>query len=88
MKIEFWSIGKQHDAGIKSAVEEYTKRLGKYCQLKWQIIPVPKNAAMLSENDLKKLEGKMILEWLDKNWTKKMSIFKKPKKLLEKNIFH
>lgn len=69
MKIEFWSIGKQHDAGIKSAVEEYTKRIAKYCQLQWQIIPVPKNAAMLSENDLKKLEGKMILEWLDKDST-------------------
>ncbi len=69
MKIEFWSIGKQHDAGIKSAVEEYTKRIRKYCQLQWQIIPVPKNAAMLSENDLKRLEGKMILEWLDKDST-------------------
>lgn len=69
MKIEFWSIGKQHDAGIKAAIDEYSKRIGKYCQMQWQIIPVPKNAAMLSENDLKRLEGKMILDWLDKDTT-------------------
>ena len=67
MKIEFWSIGKQHDAAIKTAIEDYSKRINKYCSLKWQIIPVPKNAGMLSENDLKKLEGKMILEWLEKD---------------------
>jgi 23S rRNA (pseudouridine1915-N3)-methyltransferase len=69
MKIEFWSIGKQHDAGIKSAIEDYSKRINKYCSLKWEIIPVPKNAAMLSENDLKRLEGKMILDWIDKDTT-------------------
>ena len=69
MKIEFWSIGKQHDAGIKAAIDEYSKRISKYCQLQWQVIPVPKNAAMLSENDLKRLEGKMILDWLDKDTT-------------------
>ena len=69
MKIEFWSIGKKHDANIKSAIEEYSKRISKYCPLQWQIIPVPKNAGMLSENDLKRLEGKMILEWLDRDTT-------------------
>lgn len=69
MKIEFWSIGKQHDAGIKSAIEDYSKRINKYCSLKWEIIPVPKNAAMLSANDLKRLEGKMILDWIDKDTT-------------------
>ena len=67
MKIEFWSIGKAHDASIKDAIEDYSKRIGKYCTLKWQIIPAPKNAGMLSDNDLKRLEGKMILEWLEKD---------------------
>ena len=66
MKIEFWSIGKQHDPSIRIAIEDYTKRITKYCPIKWEILPVPKNAGMLSENDLKKLEGKMILEWIEK----------------------
>ena len=66
MKIEFWSIGKAHDQMLKSAIDMYTTRVEKYAQVNWQILPVPKNAGMLSEMDLKRLEGKMILEWLDK----------------------
>ena len=66
MKIECWSIGKAHDPAIRDAIEDFTSRVNKYTTAKWQILPVPKNAGMLSEIDLKKLEGKMILEWLDK----------------------
>lgn len=69
MKIEFWSVGKSHDQQLKSAIEMYTARIEKYSQVSWQILPVPKNAGMLSEMDLKKQEGKMILEWLDKDTT-------------------
>jgi 23S rRNA (pseudouridine1915-N3)-methyltransferase len=67
MKIEFWSIGKANEKSIKDAIKEYTSRIQKYCPIHWEIIPVPKNAAMMSELDLKRMEGKMILEWLDKD---------------------
>ena len=67
MKIEFWSIGKPHDPALKTAIDMYTARLEKYAPVCWQILPVPKNAGMLSEMDLKRLEGKMITEWLDKD---------------------
>ncbi|MDB5206252.1 MAG: rRNA ((1915)-N(3))-methyltransferase RlmH [Flavisolibacter sp.] len=61
MKISFWSVGKSHDAYVKSGIEEFTKRLGNYFPVQWNIIPVPKNAGMLSEIDLKKREGEIIL---------------------------
>lgn len=64
MKISFWSIGKAHEAYVKSGVEEFTKRLSNYFPVQWNIIPVPKNAGMLSEIDLKKREGDMILDFL------------------------
>jgi 23S rRNA (pseudouridine1915-N3)-methyltransferase len=66
MKISFWSIGKNHDAYIKAGVEEFTQRISKYFKVEWTIIPVPKNAASLSETDLKKKEGEMLLAKLDK----------------------
>jgi 23S rRNA (pseudouridine1915-N3)-methyltransferase len=69
MKIAFWSIGKAHDPALKAAIEDYTARIQKYAPVKWEILPVPKNAGMLSEMDLKRLEGKMIMEWLDKDST-------------------
>jgi 23S rRNA (pseudouridine1915-N3)-methyltransferase len=64
MKIQFWSIGKSHDPYIKDAVEDFSKRIGKYFSTEWNIIPVPKNTGMMSEMDLKKKEGEMILSWL------------------------
>ncbi len=67
MKLSFWSIGKNNEAYIKTGVDEFTKRIGKYFKVEWNIIPVPKNAGMLSEMDLKKKEGEMILEWLGKD---------------------
>lgn len=65
MKISFWSIGKAHEPYVKTGVEDFTKRINRYYKTAWEIIPVPKNAANLSEMDLKKKEGETILEWLE-----------------------
>ena len=67
MKIQFWAIGKNNEAYIKTGVEDFTKRISNYYPVKWNIIPVPKNAGMMSEMDLKRKEGELVLEWLDKN---------------------
>ena len=64
MKISFWSVGKSHELYVKAGIEEFTKRLSNYFPVQWTIIPVPKNAGMLSEADLKKREGEMILGFL------------------------
>ena len=67
MKISFWSIGKNNEPYIKTGVEEFTNRIARYFKVEWSIIPVPKNAGMMSELDLKKKEGEVILEWLNKD---------------------
>jgi 23S rRNA (pseudouridine1915-N3)-methyltransferase len=67
MKIQFWSIGKNHEAYVKAGIEDFTKRISKYFSIEWIIIPVPKNAGMMSEMDLKKKEGEMLLDWLKKD---------------------
>ncbi len=66
MKILFWSVGKSHEAYVKAGVDDFTRRISRYYKTEWDILPVPKNAAMLSEADLKKREGETILEWLNK----------------------
>ena len=60
MKISFWSVGKAHDAYVKNGIEEFTKRLSNYFPVQWTILPVPKGAGMLPEQELKKREGDMI----------------------------
>jgi 23S rRNA (pseudouridine1915-N3)-methyltransferase len=67
MKIQFWSIGKNHEPYVKKGIEDFTRRISKYFPVEWNIIPVPKNAGMMSEMDLKKKEGETILAWLKKD---------------------
>src|ERR1043166_816431 len=67
MKIHFWAIGKNHEPYVKAGVEDFTKRISKYFSVEWNIIPLPKNSGMMSEMDLKKKEGEMILGWLKKD---------------------
>ena len=64
MRIELWSFGKAHESHVKSGIEEFTKRLNHYFKTEWILIPTPKNTGMLSELDLKKKEGAIILDWL------------------------
>ncbi|RYZ44405.1 MAG: 23S rRNA (pseudouridine(1915)-N(3))-methyltransferase RlmH, partial [Chitinophagaceae bacterium] len=61
MKISFWSIGKAHEGYVKSGIDDFTKRLSNYFPVQWNIIPVPKNAGLLSETDLKKREAAIVL---------------------------
>lgn len=67
MKISFWSIGKTNETYIKEGVEDFTNRISRYYKVEWNIIPVPKNAGMMSESDQKKKEGEIILDWLKKD---------------------
>jgi 23S rRNA (pseudouridine1915-N3)-methyltransferase len=67
MKLQFWSIGKAHEAYVKAGIEDFTRRIAHYYPVDWNLIPTPKNAGMLSEMDLQKKEGELILDWLKKD---------------------
>jgi len=67
MKLQFWTIGKAHEPYVKEGVEMFTKRIGNYYPVDWNIIAPPKNAAVLSEVDLKIKEGEIILASLQKD---------------------
>ena len=67
MKIQLWSIGKPHEASLKSAIDDYTKRISRYFPVEWKIIPVPKNSATLPEEELKIKEAELIISLLKKD---------------------
>ena len=67
MKISFWSVGKTHEPYIKDGVEDFTRRISRYFKAEWNIIPAPKNAAAMSETELKKKEGEAILQLAGKD---------------------
>jgi 23S rRNA (pseudouridine1915-N3)-methyltransferase len=64
MKIALWTIGKAHESYVKAGIEEYTKRLSKYFPTEWNIIPVPKNATLLPEAEMKQKEAASVLQLL------------------------
>ena len=66
MRLQFWTIGKAHEAYVKEGIEIFTKRIGNYFPVEWNIIPVPKNAATLDENTLKEKEADIICAALKK----------------------
>jgi 23S rRNA (pseudouridine1915-N3)-methyltransferase len=66
MKLQFWTVGKAHETYVKEGIELFTKRIANYYPVEWNIVPMPKNAATLSEPDLKKKEGEIILNGLNK----------------------
>ena len=66
MKIQFWSVGKNNESFVDEGIKLFTKRISNYYPVEWQIIPTPKNAAVLSDVDLKQKEGETILNLLKK----------------------
>ena len=67
MKISFWSVGKANETYVKEGVDDFTRRISRYFKTEWTIIPTPKNAATMSEVELKKKEGEAILQLLGKD---------------------
>ena len=66
MKLQFWTIGKGHESYVKEGIELFTKRITNYYPVEWNIFAMPKNAATLSETELKKKEGEIVLNALQK----------------------
>jgi 23S rRNA (pseudouridine1915-N3)-methyltransferase len=64
MKIQCWSVGKEHEPYIRPGVEDFTKRIARYYPVEWKIIHPPKHAAVLSPADLKKKEAETLLDAL------------------------
>jgi 23S rRNA (pseudouridine1915-N3)-methyltransferase len=66
MKLQLWSVGKAHESHVSEGIELFTKRIGNYFPVQWTLLPAPKNAASLSETDLKIKEGELILGQIKK----------------------
>jgi 23S rRNA (pseudouridine1915-N3)-methyltransferase len=64
MKIECWAIGKSHESYVAEGVKDFTKRIGNYFPVDWQIFGLKRNSAITSPKKLKEEEGKIILSAL------------------------
>jgi 23S rRNA (pseudouridine1915-N3)-methyltransferase len=65
VKIHFWSVGKASESYVKEGIDIFTKRISHYFPVEWKLIPPVKNAAKLSNSDLKNSEAASILNLLE-----------------------
>lgn len=61
MKIAIWSVGKANEAYIKEGVDQFTKRIGHYYPLEWQLIMPSK---LTDPAQIKKAEAASIIKAL------------------------
>ncbi len=66
MKITIYCFGKENETYIKEGTELFTKRIKHYYPIEWQILPIPKNANILSIVDYKKKEADTLITKLEK----------------------
>lgn len=66
MKIQLWSIGKEHENYVKEGVEDFTRRIAKYYRVEWKIFAAARQTVNTAENDIKKSEAQTILNSLQK----------------------
>ena len=67
MKINFWTIGKEHESFVKEGIEMFTKRIANYYPVEWTVIPTPKNAGSMEPSILKIKEGEILVNLIRKD---------------------
>lgn len=70
MNITIITVGKLKEKYLKDAIDEYAKRLGRYCRLDIIELPdekTPDNASLKEEEGIKEKEGQTILNKIKDN---------------------
>jgi 23S rRNA (pseudouridine1915-N3)-methyltransferase len=70
MNISVITVGKLKERYLKDAIDEYVKRLTRYCKLDLIEVPdekTPENASLKQEDQIKEKEGELILKQVKDN---------------------
>lgn len=67
MRLILLAIGKTADALMADAIDRYSKRLPHYIPFEMRLLPDVKNARKLTQAQQKELEGRLLLDAIDKS---------------------
>ena len=77
MKIKIISVGKIKERYLVEGIEEYAKRLSRYCNLELVEVPdekAPENLSVKDKEKVKEIEGKRILEKINNEYIISLAI--------------
>lgn len=64
MKIQLWSVGKNHEGYVSEGIEMFTKRINHYCEANWVLLPTTKATLPAL---IKKEESEKVLQRLQQD---------------------
>ena len=67
MKVQFWVIGKTTDTYLLPGIDNYIKRLKRYCQFEYVELPAAKIGKNATKEETKLKEESAVLERLEKS---------------------
>ena len=67
MRVKLLVVGKTTDKYLITGIEDYNKRLKRYCNFEYQVITVARINKLGNANNTKKKEGLLIFTKLEKN---------------------
>lgn len=67
MKVQFWVIGKTTDTYLLPGINDYLKRLNRYCQFDYVELPAAKIGKNATEQETKSKEEVAVLDRLEKS---------------------
>lgn len=68
MKVRLLVVGKTKERVVQEGIEEFQKRLSRYCSFQLEVIPDVKVSKKISSNEVKNLEAKEIVKRIDKDY--------------------
>lgn len=67
MKVQFWVIGKTTDTYLLPGINDYLKRLNRYCQFDYVELPAARIGKNATEQETKNKEEAAVLDKLEKS---------------------
>ncbi len=69
LKITIIAIGKDKDRWVSDGAAHFEKLLGRWCRIGWRVLNSPAKSASLSPDEIKRLEGELLLKEIGQRHT-------------------
>lgn len=67
MKVQLWSLGKEHESYVQEGIAQFQQRLIHYCDFEICLLQLPKKAVRASRSETLRAEAQLVLSQLQEN---------------------
>ena len=67
MKVQLWSLGKDHESYVQEGIAQFQQRLSHYCDFEIRLLQLPKKARNEAPSETLRAEAQLVLSQLPQN---------------------